>query len=325
MRWIVIVGVALSALMAQSAQATKYAAEFLRIGAGARALGMGGAVTGLIDDASALYWNPAGMAGIRGAQIQLMHAEQFGDLADYDYAAFVQPLDSAATIGVGLIRFAVSDILITSDAYDDANGNHRYDWGETIDPARFYLDSDNEYALFFSFARRVRAALALGGSLKLVRQDLPGHSSFGIGGDLGALWTPRPTLRLGARLSDATTTQLYWDTGRRETVVPALTLGLAYSHAIPAADLVATAAADLALSFEGREAASSFHAGGVGGDPRLGFEAWFRELFALRVGWQESGVTAGTGFRIRGFGVDYAMVPHEALGTSHRVSASYGF
>jgi hypothetical protein len=56
-----------------------------------------------------------------------------------------------------------------------------------------------------------------------------------------------------------------------------------------------------------------------------GLEAWYRKLFAARVGWQESGATAGAGFRIRGFGVDYAFVPHEVLGSSHRVSASYQF
>jgi hypothetical protein len=43
------------------------------------------------------------------------------------------------------------------------------------------------------------------------------------------------------------------------------------------------------------------------------------------VGWQESGVTAGAGFRIRGFAVDYAFVPHDDLGSSHRVSGGYRF
>jgi hypothetical protein len=308
-----------------SAHAAKYAAEFLRIGAGARSLGMGGAVTALIDDASAIYWNPAGMAELSSAEIQLMHAEQFENLADYDCAAFVQPLPGTGAIGVGLIRLAVSDILITKDAYVDANGNHRHDWGEIIDPSRFYLDSDNEYALFFSFARRTRQALALGGSLKLIRQDLPGHSSFGIGIDLAAQWEVSPALRVGARLSDATTTQLYWDTGRRETVVPALYLGTAYSHDLSGTGITATLAADLALSFDGRETASTFSAGAVSGDPMVGLEAWYRSLFAARVGWQWSGVTAGAGFRVRGFGADYAFVPHEDLGSSHRVSASYTF
>ncbi|MFH1143089.1 MAG: hypothetical protein V1774_00925, partial [Candidatus Eisenbacteria bacterium] len=73
----------------------------------------------------------------------------------------------------------------------------------------------------------------------------------------------------------------------------------------------------------------------AGGDVRIGLEAWYRGLFAIRGGWQESGeqltsanpgqVTAGAGFRLRGFGIDYAFVPHEALGSSHRLSGSYSF
>jgi hypothetical protein len=308
------------------ARATKYAAEFLRIGAGARALGMGGAVTALADDASTIYWNPAAMTGVRRAELLLMHSEQFADLADYDFAGYVQHLPGTGSIGFGLVRFSVSDIKITENAYDDTNGNHQYDWGEPIDPSRFYLDSDTEYGLMLGFARPIGSNASLGGTVKFVRQDLPGHASFGVGTDLGALWAPYPALRFGLRLSDATTTQLYWDTGRRETVDPSLYLGAAWRHALAAQRLEVTLACDLALTFDGRETASTFALGStVGGDPRFGLEANWRHFFAARAGWQESGVTAGAGFRVKGVGVDYAFVPHDDLGSSHRVSASYSF
>jgi hypothetical protein len=315
-------------LLASQAEAAKYAGEFLKIGAGARALGLGGAVTALVDDASAVYWNPAAMVYIERAEILLMHAEQFEDLADYDFFGYVQSLGGTGTpgaVGLGVARFAVQDILVTKGAYDDANGNHQYDPGETIYPDRFYLDSDTEIGIFLSYAKLLRPNLALGGSLKLVRQDLLNHSSFGIGTDLGLLWTLSERVRLGARLSDATTTQLYWDSGRRETVNPSLYLGGAYEIPLTAMRTVLALTSDVALTFEGRETASSFSAGTLGGDVMAGLEARFRGIFAGRVGWQESGVTAGAGFRIRGFAVDYAFVPHDDLGSSHRVSGGYRF
>jgi hypothetical protein len=317
------------AVAAMPVQATKYAGEFLRIGAGARSLGMGGAVTASTNNADAVYWNPAGITQVEAAEISLMHAEQFSDLADYDYGAYVLNLDDTGTpgaLGISVIRFAVSDILITKDAYEDVNGNHQYDHGiDIVKPEEFYTDSDTETALFISYGRDVKENLSLGGSLKLIRQDLAGNGSFGIGADLGMLYRMSKAFTLGARFADVTTTQLFWDGGTRETIKPSLYVGGAYRFDLEGLHLDLVTTADLALTFEGRDKTSSFATGSMGGDPAFGCEAWFHTMFAARVGWQESGVTGGAGFRLGGLGVDYAFVPHDDLGSSHRVSASYLF
>ena len=82
---------AMGLLVAGPVHATKLAGEFMALGGGARALGMGGAFAAVADDASAVYWNPAGIAGIEKRQALAMHAEQFGDLVNYNFGAYVQP------------------------------------------------------------------------------------------------------------------------------------------------------------------------------------------------------------------------------------------
>src|SRR5258705_16849 len=78
-------------LAASAAHATKYAGEFLKQPVGARALGMGGAFTAVADDATAPWWNPAGMAYLPYKEVIPMHAEQFGKLVNHDYLGFVMP------------------------------------------------------------------------------------------------------------------------------------------------------------------------------------------------------------------------------------------
>jgi hypothetical protein len=308
--------------------ADKYAAEFLKIGAGARALGLGGGFTALADDASASYWNPAGLLFLEKSELLLMHSEHLGSLANYDYAAFAQPLDRGtrrSALGVAIVRFAVDDIQVTKDGYIDQNGNGQYDDGEPLDPGSFRLDSDTEYAIFLNYATAFRPTWYVGGTAKLIRQDLVGTTSFGIGLDLGILYLPSPALTLGVQLSDITTTQISWDTGRRETVAPSIKIGSAYTRSVAPLSGLLTVSADVGLSFDGREEASQFSGGGIGGDFLGGVEYWIRRTLALRVGTQSGDFTAGAGIRYRGFGVDYAFVPNEELNDTHRVSGSVQF
>lgn len=63
-------------------------AQFLKIGAGARPISMGGAYTALADDINSIYWNPAGLAIIGGSgEATFNHAEWLAD-TQYDFAAF---------------------------------------------------------------------------------------------------------------------------------------------------------------------------------------------------------------------------------------------
>src|SRR6266571_4963191 len=90
-----LLAVCLSALIAAPAGATKYAAEFLKIPVGARAVGMGGAFVGVADDATAPFWNPAGMVYLPYKETFLQHAEQFGSLVNHNFGAAVFPMKAS--------------------------------------------------------------------------------------------------------------------------------------------------------------------------------------------------------------------------------------
>ena len=93
-------------------QFRKYSNEFLNIGAGARGLAMGGAQVATASDATAGYWNPAGLVGVKDfPNAGIMHAEYFAGIAKYDYASFALPVqNNKRTLGFSFLRFAVDDI-----------------------------------------------------------------------------------------------------------------------------------------------------------------------------------------------------------------------
>lgn len=316
------------------AKATRYAGEFLRIGVGARALGMGSAFAGLADDGTAAYWNPAGLATLDTRQVTAMHAEQFGSIVKYDFLSYTMPLGSPGkpkqALAISLIRLGVDDIPDTRGLQIlDVNGNGLFDYPEDrliVDESRFVFASDNDLALLFSYARELGRGFALGGNLKIVRQWL-GDSlrSSGFGLDLAALYVGGGGWSAGAKLTDATTTRILWNTGTNEFIAPSLRVGGARTLSFKNRRHMITVAFDTQIGFSDEQLSSQAHLGAVTFEFHPGLEYWLERRVALRTGFEAKNFTAGAGFRYRKFGLDYAYLDHQDLDGSHRISAAFSF
>lgn len=326
-----------------AAFADKYAGAFMENGGGARALGMGAAFTAVADDPSTTFWNPAGLAGVARRELLLMHAEQFGDLIDRDFAAYVQPVGwrlfggESAGIGISVIRLGVDDIPFTNHLQDDLDTN---DDGTVDDEELLGLfglqdqiryKSDQELALLLSYGEQ-KGAWRVGGSLKFVRQSVGPYSSLGVGADLAVL---RPglwrRLDFGLKLQDVTTTYLSWSTGHNEVITPAIVPGLAWRQPVPKWDMDVTLAASVETRFDNRGDADQYSSGALSANTHVGVEVGFSRKVFVRTGFDggfDAGhFVAGAGFLLEPLTVDYAYAGDalEIDETTHRVSLSVRF
>ena len=183
------------------AQAPKYSNEFLALGVGARALGMSNSVIASVDDASAGYWNPAGLNNIESSrQLFLMHSEYFAGIAKYDNASFAAKINDSSAVAFSYIRFGVDNIPNTTELID-AQGN--------IDYNRITTFGANDNAFIVSYARKA-FGLSLGANLKIIRRKIGDFAgSWGFGIDAGAQYK-KDNWRFGAAFRDVTSTFNAW-------------------------------------------------------------------------------------------------------------------
>lgn len=332
--------------------AENYAGEFMALGGGARAMAMGGAFTSIANDATAPYWNAAGIPYFstftsksgRSAEdigITLMHSERFGNLLDYNYFSAVRPVEGGRSgWGITFIHLGVPDIRVipmNSDMIENSDGDDIYEpWeGEVLnfDYRDYPFESANDYALFFSYGQKMDFA-SVGATVKFIRNDqVAGYSSVGIGVDLALLkksiWRE---LILGMKLQDATGTFISWSTGKKEYIYPALKIGFGYPLRIEDMNSVLILAADGDFRFSNRRQGAQYWLGRASVDFHIGAELFIRELVALRGGLDMGRPTAGAGFLLEDFGnwgvslgFDYALLVHDLFDTTHRMSMSVSF
>lgn len=306
----------------------KYAGEFLSIGVGGRPLGMGGAYVAIANDITAGYYNPAGLAQINYPEVSLMHEERFGSLVNYDYAAVAIPYGKDMSFGLSIMRLGVDGIPDTRNALVDQNtGQIIYDINlpsARLDYSKITEFSDQDWAFYLTFAKKQTDKFFYGGNVKIIYRSIAEYSAYGVGFDVGALYSPFENFSLGANLQDITSTFVTWSTGRTELITPTAKVGSAYQFEFLGGKFIP--AIDLDIRFENRQYASEFHVGPVSFDAHAGLEYNFKNLFMVRAGYNDvKQFTIGAGIKLPKLNIDYSFARFsqsdlERLPDTHRIS-----
>ena len=114
-------GLALANLSGQTSKVGTTAATFLEIGPGSVATGMGGAFVSVANDATALYWNPAGIANLTANEVTIFHANWIAS-TNFDYAALVLPLGGIGNIGLSFTSLSMADEMVRTVDQPEGTG-----------------------------------------------------------------------------------------------------------------------------------------------------------------------------------------------------------
>ncbi len=326
--------------------AGRYAGDFMMIGAGVRPLGMGGAFVALADECSAIYWNPAGIAGIRQREVSVMHAFLYSGLASYDHIGYVQNLPNDVSIGANLTRLTISDIpyfdekwLIGTNVDERINNSALHLPGS---PDGRFRSEDDLYQ--FAFAKRfhydanmgwlffdIPFDFHLGGNVKFIKRKLQDNYGTGTGldfglkitTDLGVIFDTEELgmLDFGVNFQDVSGTTISWDTPNeiKDEVLfntkmgvairqPLITKPDAKPNDLPVAELIL--AYDYDYVYEGTN--------------HFGAEFNYLDKGSLRAGYYDKNFSAGATVQVYGVKVDYALITNP-VGITNRLGLRINF
>jgi hypothetical protein len=282
------------------AQTGETGLQFLQIGVGARACAMGEAFTALSDDASAIYWNSAGLSLISQKEFLFMHNEWLAGTR-YEFLSCIAPLSNSSSMGAALTYFSYGDI----EARDEL-GHHLPDY------------TAYDFALSLSYSCMILNNLFAGLTGKVIQSKIENEGGFGFASDVGLLYMmPIKGLLAGVSFQNFGIGMRFIDeTAKlpmifRSGVSYALPLNLV--NIIPTVDFVKEIYSDYKTN--------------------IGLEVNLMNRISLRGGCQvdryNTRMTAGIGMiqKVSWFqmNMDYAYSGYGNLGMSHRISLGLNF
>ena len=262
-------------------------------GISARAVGMGSTFVGVADDSSALFWNPAGLAGLSTNQLAFHHNTW---LAGISQETAVMALPMGALGG-----YAISGNYVDYGTFA----------GHDNTGARVNDYNVSRFGFGVGGGKEVVSGISVGGGLKASSQVIERRGFTDFSGDMGVLWSPRKNIRMGLAYCNLGTSV----EGFSQASI--LRLGGSYRLDPVASNL-------LLLSLSG-----SYEPDGVNA-VQAGIEDILFNMLSLRAGYGYTlsdnhidglrGLSAGVGMMWHGITLDYAYLPFGELGNSQRIS-----
>jgi len=268
---------------------------------------MGGAFTGLADDESALYYNPAGIAGLEGKRYIAGYQNNVFDMQS-GFAGYIHPLGENKKLAIYLDYLSYGEFIRA-----DADGNEEGTFG------------GSDLLLGFAYAMNLKDELQIGAALKIIYEKIDVYSSHGFAVDFGV----RKSFNYGAgsfglMIQNAGVQLSGFTTDSEKDPLP---LRFRAGGAMIPRGLPLRLAGDVVLPADN----DAYFA--------LGMEFLAVEPLFLRLGWTSfgsnyktgmsgddiSGFTFGFGVKYSKMQLSYAISPQAEMGTSHRVTITGGF
>jgi len=147
------------------------AADFLEIGYGAAGIAMGDAYVSLVQDASAIYWNPAGLAQMDRTEVMFVTQPWIVGM-NATFASFGIVVPNVGTIGGGLILMNYGDMDVTTVNMQEGTGEQF---------------SAKDLAVSLSFARNLVDWFSFGATAKMINSTIWHESATAVAFDLGVI------------------------------------------------------------------------------------------------------------------------------------------
>lgn len=273
--------------------------QFLKLGVGARAAGMGESYTAVSDDATAIYWNPAGLNRIKGRELSVMHAVWFEDIF-YDWVSYTQE------IKCGVIGVAAQYLSYGSITGTDSTGLEGSDF------------TPYDMSVILSYAKKVKG-ISVGANLKYIGSNIDGETGSAAALDIGGMYELcEDKLSLGLVVQNIGTKMKYID--ESESLPLNIKTGAAYKimdNLLVVADINVPSDDEINIS------AGSEYSYDINKDLSLAGRAGYNTRNKDTGG--TSGITAGIGIGYLKYNLDYAYAPYGDLGNTHRVSLGIKF
>jgi hypothetical protein len=318
--------VGVSSAQAVNSKAGTYAYSFLKIPVGAKAPAMGGASTGLADDQTATFYNPAGITSFEGSSVFASYNNYLAGMQG-GYLSYVTSWGQRSSIGLA-VDYLNYGTMTRADSLGRAQGEFgggdlalsitfAYRWPSAVDniiaAGDPYDEIQDEYMRW--------SGLSVGATAKLIYEKLEDYTSDALAVDLGVIYGLNDQrTRLGVSASNLGFQMKSFSSGHEDSMPAILRAGV--GHRLKAAPIAI--AADVVKPFDN----DAYFA--------VGLNLTRFQPLEIRAGYSTvgqnyrtdssmdnwAGLSFGLGLKLSRFVFEYAFIPYADLGNSHRIAVS---